>query len=71
VYADPTDDMGSVNAKLNLDMTATVYGTVDVDTSNAGNTYTATFTRTGGTKTYTHTYNAGDAAPTLTEGGAF
>ena len=62
-------DIATINTNLSTDMSAVYYTTVSV--TGAANNYTAIFTRAGGTKTFQFAFTNGNAAPALTEGGAY
>lgn len=67
--------LSALNTALNTDMSAVYYTTVSV-TITGTTAYTATLTRNtvsggAGTKWFRYTYADGDAAPTLTQGGAY
>ena len=67
--------INALNTSLNTDMSATFYDTVSV-TINGGTSYTARLTRNttsggAGTKWFQYDFTNGNAAPVLTEGGAY
>ena len=67
--------IAALDASLQTDMAATFYTTVSV-TIAGPNSYTATLTRNNvaggaGSKWFRYTYTDGNAAPVLTEGGAY
>ena len=66
--------IATLNTSLNTDMSATFYTTVSVTIT--ATTYTARLTRNAvsggaGTKWFQYDFTSGNAAPVLTEGGAY
>ena len=69
------NSIAALNAALNTDMSATFYTAVSV-TIGGATSYTARFTRNNtaggaGTKWFQYAFTNGNAAPVLTEGGAY